>query len=435
MEEAKALNTRYQRRTGSSIGLLSPAEVEGIGKGSSFAIAHAHEAEAKRLEANAEKAATAMQKQQAEDDKAQNILTSAARGDLYIVAGTPGYSQDLINSTITKAYRDSDEPAVRAGVLANNYNKGKYVVKTLADELDGHINQAVVSANGEYNTGIMAVYGEWLTMHQKNPDLAAAYYPLNGPRMLKFHNAMRANIPESGAFQQAFVQDMARKPVDKDVLKATTAAVASEFNSMLPGWVGGRKLRPEAIDAVANYLGNDAEQWNWATNDPQLAARTTLQKARAEKRIQLIGSHGWVNPPGVKNTMESYLTREGAQGQVALGTDTVDDAFDMAVDEKLLSVMPDKPARVIVTHMGEVEGSPQLHLYALDKDGKPFQARLNGNQVFSLYHKARDKRESLKSQGVLTQHGLLPPTAPRTTPLPVGPQNVLSDGILAPLFK
>lgn len=436
MEEAKAINEKYMRRTGSSQGILSPAEIEGIGKGSSFAIANAFDENAKRIAANAEKAQTAFEKQQAEKEKTNTIITRASRGDLYLVAGTPGYSQDLINSTITKAYHGLNDPARRVGVLSANYDKGKYVVKTLADELDGHVNQAVVSAKGEFNPGVMGVYGEWLSMHQKNPDLAAAYYPLNGPRLLKFHNSVGAGVPESGAFQQAFVNDIARKPVDKDVLKATTAAVASEFNSVLPGWLGGRKLRPEAIDAVANYLGNGAEQWNWATNDPQLAARTTLNKARAEKRIQLIGSHGWVNPPGIKNTMESYLTRSGAQGQVALGVDTVDDAFDMAVEERLLDVMPEKASRVVITHLGEVDGAPQLHLFALDSEGKNYQARLNGNQVFSLYHKARDKKTSLKGEGLLTQHGVLTPTSkPRTQPLPSGPKNVLEDGVFAPLFK
>jgi chemotaxis protein histidine kinase CheA len=408
-----AINERYRRETGSSLGLVSPAERIAMGKGSALAIAHAKDEEWKRLEANNKAADTAAAKAAAEADKKNAIEVAAAKGDLYLMASTPGYSNDLIDSTLVSSYRALD-PQSRDQLLVRNYLKGGYVIKPVAMERDGYVSQALAGGQGKYDGSADAVYKQWKSLNDINPDIAAAYYPKNGPRLVKFDRAVQEGVPVAQAFASAFVHDMGKTKADPKVIKAAVAEASSDYNSWLPGMLGGRKLRPEAANVVANYIGDAADVWTDVLSDPKAGAKRALELAKSSNRIEMLGGHAWVNTPG-SVPLQSYLTKTGVGGQVALGTDSLDDVMEKAVDQLLQShnerqpdgsykevpgILPGVKADTItINRLPDSNGVPQLHVMALH-DGKAYDALLSADSMYSLYerHKA-EKKEAKDNLG------------------------------------
>lgn len=411
MAQAVALNDKFRKQSGSSIGIFNAEQIAAFGKSSALAIVHARN---KGLDAAATKTAaaeTAAAKVEQESLQYEQGMAVAEQGRLGDVYGSPGYSTEKVNAKVETAFFKKT-PVEQVSFLSSNFLYDKTVVKPIADKKDASVMAAIGREDAQFGTGAQKVYGDWLSLHSTSPQLAAAYYKETGPQMMKFHQTMAdlggdKAAPE--AFRAAFIWDKAGKPVDEKVTKEIIKEASSEFSDYTPAWMGGKKVRPEAAASFARFIGPTVGTWNATGIDTVSAVKQAIASKTGE--YDMLGGHFIENPRGTVK-LSTYLTRTGANGEVALGKDTLDDVVAQAIDERLRThterqtdgsykevpgVLPGVSAQnILVTRLPDRDGVPQLHVLATH-DGQHYDALLSADSMFALFERSRAAKAAAKA--------------------------------------
>lgn len=411
MAQAAALNDKFRKQSGASIGLFTTEQLAAFGKQSALAITAARNKDLDRTAAATSTADTAAAKAVAEDLQYENASAVANQGRLGDVYGSPGYSKEKVNAKIeTEFYKKA--PADQLSFLSRNFLYDTTVVKPIADKKDASVYAAISTEQAQWGAGAQKVYQDWAALHDTSPELAAAYYKDTGPQLQKFHQTMQDLGGEKAApeaFRAAFVWDKAGKPVDEKVTKEIIKEASSEFSDYRPAWLGGKKVRPEAAASFARFIGPTAGTWNATGIDTVSAVKQAI--ASKSDEYDMLGGHFIENPRGTVK-LTTYLTRTGGEGQVALGKDTLDDVVAQAVDERLRShrelqkdgsyqdvpgILPGVSAEnILVTRLPDRDGVPQLHVLATH-DGQHYDALLSADSMFALYDRSRKAKEAAKA--------------------------------------
>lgn len=415
MDQARALNDKFQKQTGSPEGIFTTGQIVAYGHRAQDAIIGERLKEASRADAAARAATTQEQKATAQEMKNSTIDRMASTGDLYSLASQPGYSNDAIDSRVADSVNSkltNGDTKGAVGIMTANFLKGTYVIKPLQDQLVGHVLTSIAGDAGP-TSSFMRAYTEWKAIHDVSPDMAAAYYQKSnvGARMEQFDKLYTAGIPTN--LQQGptmppamafsvFGKGWNPDPVDaKDAARAMKA-VTSKFDSMrhniAGGWLGGDSIRDDAAARLSNELGHMMKDYIPSAGVEGAASRALAVEMTTGK-TSIIGEHVIMNQPPRQQTLESYFSKTGPAGQVAIPTgENIGTTFNDAVRNKLVShytpqpdgtykqepgIMPgDDATNVIVSRLPDTNGTPNFTIWASDKDGKVYQSQLLASDVW-----------------------------------------------------
>lgn len=403
--KAEAMNERYRKLTGSSIGIFSPEEMTALTKGSAIAITQEKNRQAALVASNANKAGTAAAKAQATEDKYTYI-----RGNLKDVAdivANPGFSNEDVTAAVIPMYNQQD-PQGRLKMLSTMYESKGYVLKLVADGKERAV-EALVSGGDDtvkkYGEGAQAAYAEWKQMHDFSPEMAGSYYGKQAPRLAKMDQLLQAGLKPETAWTNAMLQPLTPAKTDAKVLKATAAAVLKQQ----PGWVMGTlsgeiPLTAEAQQLVANMAGHTADQWH-DTQTPENAAKIGIKQVMRSGQLTVLGGHAWAKQKGQPD-LAAYLA-QSHDGKVSVPTDTASEVVHKAIDvalygaDGIAGIVPNTGFHVLKTKATSVNvyqtqdetGQPALHILA-NIDGDVRGAVLPFNRVFELYHKHKEDRSA-----------------------------------------
>lgn len=406
MAEALAMNEKYQKKTGSTVGILSPAEVESIGTHSANSIALAKIKEFDKAEALRGKAVTEGEKAAAAEAKVQTIRGSAGEGSLYILASTPGYSNDVIDSEVMKAIRSrpaAEQAAVAQQVMKENYFNGTYIVKPLAEENDGGVLRAVTTIGKDgYSPALQQEHAKWAQLNAVSPDLAAAYYPKTGARLARFDRVVTgAGIEPSSPQALAEFNNFNPKGIGDKRLTELSAKV-TELNSTkwLPTWLGGQKIKPESAQQIARLAARHVDDWVEATGSEELGFQRAIKQVMSQGLVEVHGGYAIQKEPGMAD-LGAYLSQTSARGNIAIAADKIDDLFEQAVHQKLEGngktpgISLKTASHVVITRLPDLTVNskkvPNMAIFAYDADGNQTSGSISADDIFALVAERRKK--------------------------------------------
>lgn len=425
IDQATALNTKYKQQTGSPLDLIDPKTVAQYGRQAQGAIIEERMREARQLEANNRASQTVKDKAAAAQAKLDMIdQTFAGPGDLYALATEQGYGKEAIDSQVLKTsnalYAQGKGDQVQS-MLWNNFSKGMYVVKPIADQLDGAVVSSIGNDKGPTN-GFLSAYAKWKSFNNVSPDFAAAYFPKTGARMAQYDQAMTNSSPNAGAqgqaplnteaFTSAFGAGFKNGDISDKDGKAAMKAVVQNFpttlNNISFGWLGGTTLNDDEAARLANKVAVGARPYV-ASQGLQGAMQRALAVELASGRTTVVGSHviSDQNPASVNLT--GYFSKTGPNGQTAIPTgEGFGSVFDDAVKsvlathtetqadgtvKRVTGVLPDMPTGIYIGRAPDLkDGTPSLLISAPDGKGGVVHAVLNGNDIYSAAQRYRDAK-------------------------------------------
>lgn len=425
IQQATDLNSKYKALTGSPLDLIDPKTVAQYGRQAQGAIIEERMREARQLEANNRVAQTAKDKAAAAQAKLDMIdQTFAGPGDLYALATEQGYGKEAIDNQVLKTANgliQAGKGDQVQGMLWNNYSKGMYVVKPIADQLDGAVISSIGNDKGPTN-GFLAAYAKWKAFNNISPDFAAAYFPKTGARMAQYDQAMTASSPNPGAqgqaplnveaFSSAFGAGFKNGDVSDKDAKAAMKAVVQNFpttlNNISFGWLGGTTLNDDEANRLANKVAVAARPYV-----PSQGLQGAMQRALAVElssgRTTIVGSHVISDQNPAQTNLAGYFSKTGPKGQTAIPTgEGFGSVFDDAVKsvlathtetqadgtvKRVTGVLPDMPTGVYIGRAPDLkDGTPSLLISAPDGKGGVVHAVLNGNDIYDAAQRYRDAK-------------------------------------------
>jgi hypothetical protein len=410
-DQGVSINDEFQKATGVSYGVLSPNELIGIKETSGLKIAAATEENARRAEANLEKARALGDKsaaaQAAENEKDSVIVREGSNGNLGLLVSMPGYTEERANFAFRNYWLTKD-PATQLRLLQSNFTNHGYTVKSIANEMDGQVSNQLLATKPTLTTGMEAASARFDAMYNQSPSLALAYHPVNGAKLLKYRQLRDTGAMDAPtAFDAAFVQPTQKQKVRGETLKAITAEIVRSQNSIVPAWLGGSKLRKESVDVLTDLIGPDVETVSESNHDVTLSTKMVIEAKKSRNELDILGEHVVPNR-GNGVGIESYLVGHGVKlqrGQVPIGTDRVGDVFNEAIREKLnttyetgadgkskevYGIMAGKTlTNLRIVRNPDREGVPQLAILAADEDNVVHTATLSADSIFSLSARKR----------------------------------------------
>jgi hypothetical protein len=418
-DEAVKMNETYTNKTGNKLGLWSANELIALKKGAGNAIWHARQQEAVRLEHNATQAATAEAKERAEAETTANIRFEAARGNLLDLIATPGGpTNERIDYEAIKLYREGT-PAAQARLLIDN---AKHTIGPIAKERDENVLAATSSAKVLDGT-VNSVYADWKILNDQRPDVAAAYYPKSGPKLVLMDKFIKAGVPQADAYTSAFINPIKPAQPDKKVREATVNEIQSRENGYFKA-----NMHPDSVRLLAESTDDSASIWSQVLGSEKDGATRAYTVLKGSGKTESIGKYAWLAPSNDVKIMPWLVKKNGdgrtvpAGGQVALDTDNVHSIFNRAVDEfisgsrvnnkdgtsyRVPGIASGKtPTHIMISPMGTArDGSPSLVISAMDDEGNIFKGLMTGNDVFKLnaQHKASEAAVTGRSAPFSTQ--------------------------------
>jgi hypothetical protein len=431
LSQVAALNDQYRKQTGSPTDLIPPSTAAQYGKQAQGAIIEERMREARQAETNNRLAATAEAKAAAAAQKVSTIDQTATTGDLYALATEPGYGKEAIDHQVLGTINGmiSDGRGQQAqNVLWTNYSKGMYVVKPVAEQLDGMVISSVGNDKGPTN-GFLTAYARWKAFNSVSPDFAAAYFPQTGARMASYDQAMTASSTapnaqgqsplNADAFQASFGKGFKNGDVSDKDAKAAMKAVIDSFpttlNNISFGWLGGTTLSTSEANNLANRVAVAARPYI-PSQGLQGAMQRALTVELTSGRTTILGSHviGDQNPQ--QTNLNGYFSKTGPKGQTALPSgETFGTVFDSAVKSVLsdhIEVQPDGSRKEVPGVLGALPtdnitigrapdgkgGEPIFLISSPDGKGNVYHAVMHGNDVWKLAQQQRDREAADKLQ-------------------------------------
>lgn len=421
--QVDALNTRFRLETGSKSGLIPPSQREAMLSGSAVAISREKDRIADLRMAQAEKRKVEGDKAAAKNEMDAIIRERAADGSLGTLSANKSFSKEAINEVAEPMYRALD-PDRRVKFLVENMRES-YVIDPIRMEREGKIT-SVLSAE-QYTPAVQQAFDEYAKLRDANRFTADAYYGKHAVALEGFYNDVKNGATIEGAFRDRFVSPGSRSKLGKEDMKAAVEVVSSDYNSFLPEWMGGQKLKAGTARRVVNELSDSIERFHSATGNIKEATARAMH-AHKLNGLEIVGGYTWVNSKGQKPLTEYLTSKVGPDGAAPRATDKVNEEFEYAVEELLYGaegshgIAPDKASDTFIGRLPDKGGVPMFHVQAV-VDGKPYDGVLAASDIYTLAEK-RKKREAESTRKLVTLGvpGTLPQEDPRQPSIYAGPE-------------
>lgn len=315
-EQARALNDRYKKLTGSSRDLLGMTEtvtdMEQMGRA-------IHTAEEKRIEDGRKqydallKAGQEAQAKQIMDSMLQSYVAS---GDIIRAKRVPGARDEDVHAAVEKAFVQQGPEVLRRAHMMSDY-----VNPMLKAQFTAGLRGNML---GELTEATRTSYAQWRALRDQDSTgaLAAAYFADNDAdkRMEIFH-VLSGGDPSSpaalGAYQVAFVGPLkeAKDNLSKEEKERLSKDVVSEFKDRLPAFLGGKpgegELRDDMIGIITRAAEREAAVWRGAVPgiDSKRAAQLAIKSAMANG-LNVEGGFVWQDArgqPPLQRIVEGHL--------------------------------------------------------------------------------------------------------------------------------
>lgn len=426
-------NKKFAEETGvRTMQFFSPEELTNLTKTSAIAITRERARQAEIVQRNAEKAATAAGKAQAAEDKL-NLIRSNPQAVADFVA-FPGFSNEDVNAAMVPLYNSKDA-AGKVELLTKMYSGKGYVLKLIADGKERAVEALVSGGDNvvkDYGAGAEQAYNEYKQMRAVGPEMAAAYYGKQAPRMEKLYSLIEdAKMPPKFAWQSAMLTPLKAARIDASVMKATSAQVLSQQ----PGWIvgtvtGSIPLSETGQRLVSNVASGYADSFKDMWGD-KVAAERGINLAKGSGQLTVLGGHAWTKQKSQPD-LQAYLASTH-DGKRAVGTDGAGEITRDAIDTllygsgKTAGIIPNagfhigtkKADAVSVFQDQDNDGRPVLHVMAT-VDGEVKTGVLPFSRVFDLYHEQQELKKvstlGIKNENLRFGPDLSGPKAPARQP-------------------
>jgi hypothetical protein len=353
--------------------------------------------------AEAGKLRLAGDKQAAEAATTAIIQERAADGSLGTLSANTKMSKERINEVAEPMYRGMS-PDDRVKFLVSNMRES-YVIEPIKMAREGSIN-AVLSA-GQYTPAVQQAFDEYAKLRDANRFTADAYYGKHAAALEGFYNDLKNGATVEGAFRDRFVNAGQRSKLSKDEMTAAVGMVTSDYNSFLPEWMGGQRLKPGTARRVVNELATSIEMFTNSTGNVKEATARAMHQHKMNG-LELVGGYMWTNSKGQK-PLTDYLMKAGPNGASPVASDKINEEFELAVNEVLYGekdshgIAPDTASDTYIGRLPDKNGVPMFHVQAV-VDGKPYDGVLAGSDIYTLSAKRKERaqREAL-TLGTLPQ--------------------------------
>lgn len=386
------LNNRYMTETGSQSGLIPPSMRAAYLSGSAIKIAHERDRLAEKAAVNAAKLSEAGDKAAAKEQLNQTIRERAGEGTLGTLSRNKGYDKESIGEVVDPMYRALDSKG-KVAFLVNNYREN-FVIDSIKDVRVGQISAAL--STEQYTPQVQQAFDEYAQLRGANRFVADAYYGSHAVALEGFYNDVRNGVAPEGAFRDRFVSPGRRNKLDKQELKDTTEVVMKDYNSFLPEWMGGQKMKPGTARRVVNEISEATEKFAASTGNTKEAAARALHTAKSNG-LEIMGGYAWQNGKGQVN-LSDYLTKTvGPNGAAPRATDKLNEQFEYAVEELLYGkedstgILPDTATDTYIGRLPDKAGVPMFHVQSV-VDGKVYDGVLAASDIYTLAEKQRTKK-------------------------------------------
>jgi hypothetical protein len=397
------LNRKYQEKTGSSRGLITPMERAGLAKQSAIAIAHTHELAAKDALKREQAVLQTRGAAAAQEDRSGFIRQAIATGQSFSLQYEKGFTEDELNREAFTLYNTGPEgtpPTAdsRAVTMLPAYRFNHKFTK-VRDSIKGFVNAAVASASPD---AFKSQYANWQAMHKRDPQMAAYYYGDNAEAMVRYDEGIKAGGGHAhGMF--LFNQKPLPKTFSAKEIAVVDSTVRSVKDDMTPGWAGGLKMRPETLRLIRDTYGQDIERSTAGlSGDIGTATRTVLRNG---DKLEIVGGFAWQRTPE-STDLYSFLTKSenaprDSNGAVAVPSDKVGDIVSAAFQHRIDEASAGQPAAwVTIIPRGDVNRVPQYTIFVAREDGRQDRLDMSGSEIFSRYTRSKERATTI--QPVLT---------------------------------
>lgn len=395
-DQIDRLNVKFMSETGSKSPLVLPSQRAAMVSGSAVAIARERDRQADLEAARADKAAQAGDKAAAEGIKRSTVALRAAEGSLGTLSANSNYSEEYINEVVTPMYM-SMSPQDRTKFLVNNMRES-YVIKPIQRALEGGVTS--VLGAGQLTPEAQKVFDEYSQFREANSFAAAAYYGKHAIALEGFYNDVKTGSTPEGAFRNRFVNPGSRTKLSGEEMKQAIEVVSKDYNSFLPEWAGGQKLKPGTARRVAMEMADSIEKWSYATGSVKEGTARAMHQHKMNG-MEIMGGYTWTNGKGQRPLSEYLTTKTGPGGEAPRATDKLNEEFEYAVEEllygkdsKTFGIAPETVEDTYVGRLPDKNGVPMFHIQAV-VEGKTYSGLLAGTDIYKLAEQRKKRSEAV----------------------------------------
>lgn len=394
------MNAKYQKLTGSPVGLFTSDQKADMITGTFNAIKAEGMRAQRYAETLASKTATANEKEAALAEQAAQVNRLVANGDIGALKLMPGVTSDMIDRSMLDFATKNPEKG--GDVLANAWAKDGYVNDRIKQSL---VQPLRLSEGREVPTdGWFASVAKFNELKAGQGGLAYAsdYFGEYAKKLERASRMLGDKVfghPESAAIFQATMggtQAIKPDPLSpkerKEVIKKVTDL---NSNWLVRKFTGRVNLRPDALDLIADVATENISDWRGTDLSDSEATAMGISDAVGAGKLELVGGYGIRNydyKPGGKRPTSLKELASSATNQVPAGKE--DEYFAAFLSDKL-KVPQDGSVRIM--RMGEGGGTHKFRVIAMPSDGgKPYDVVFNSDQwrMYAAELTAKDTKPS-----------------------------------------
>lgn len=370
------MNAKYQKLTGSPVGLFSSDQKADMIAGTFNAI-KAEQVRATRFaETLASRNATAAEKEAATAGLATVVTKLVADGDIDALKRTKGVTDDMIDLAVLDAA--TKDPEAGGSVLANAWAKTGYINRIIQNRMLLPLRQAEgreTPPDGWFSA--VAKFNE-LKAGPGGLRYAADYFGEFAPKMERASRMLGENVfghTQSAAIFQATMggtQEIKPDPLSPKEREAVVKQVTDlNSNWLVRKFTGRVNLRPDALALVTEVSKENIADWRGTDMTDTEATSMGISDAVTAGKLELVGGYGIRNydyrpggkrPPTLKELASSPTN--------TVPTDKEDDYFASFMKDKLK--VP-QAGSVRIMRMGAGGGAHKFRVIAMPSDGgKPY---------------------------------------------------------------
>lgn len=365
------MNTKYQKVTGSPVGLFS-SDQKGDMIAGTFNALKAEQVRAAGAHTTMTNAAsTESAKAQAAIDLDLSVRALISNGDIGALKVMQGVSTDMIDRTVLDMAANS--PDSGAKLLADAWVKDEYVNDIVSKRLTAPLRQA---GNSEVPTdGWFKAIVQFNTLKETvGLPMANDYFKGYGKQLERASRMLGERVldhPQSAAIFQATMggtQAKAPVPLTAKEHKVLMGQVANmNSNYLVRKFTGTSRLREDTLTLLGDIAAQSTEDWRGTDMPDNEAVAMGLADAASTGRVEVLGGYGIKNMDGKPGGKRPPTLRElasSATSQVSINK--VDAYFeDFLGDYKGV----DSGASIKIIRKGEANGTTHFTVASL-KDGK-----------------------------------------------------------------
>ncbi len=390
-----AFNEQYMRDTGSSRGIIGPEERAGMVSGKALQVMDARVANAKaagaaydRAQQEAEKHSMSEMKQVAVKEAAERLdaelWAATTSGDLGQLLNNPGYSSRVFTAVVPRFLEMNEEEQV--SILALN-TRNLTTIDPIKQALDGGLVNEL--AGGQLTPEVQKRLASAKRLYEKNPATMADYYPSNSKKIVGYLADINLGMTEAGAFNKRFLRPAQESSLSDTQLVKVIGDITSEYNSYLPGFLGGQKLEPGQARRAAIELQGAINTWHGATGDVGSAVKMAMTTAKTEGGRGIEFTGGFVTTFGKDQLPMQHIlaTTVGPNGEDPIPSDKASKLLKEAISRELYGdggttgILSNKTSDVFVHRVDGTSKYPLLEIHAII-DGIPKRGFVNTSKLY-----------------------------------------------------